>query len=651
MSAATIQACSVLILLLPLAGAAAAGALGRPWLRDRSHWPPILGVAVAVAASFVVLGAVLGADPERRHAQVVLYEWIASGAQNVWFNVEVLVDPLAAVMLVTVTVVSLLVIIYSRDYMRQHGHPERGYERFFAFLALFVFSMCALVLAGNFLLLYLGWELVGLCSYLLIGFYYQRPSAAAAAKKAFLVNRVGDFGFGLGVLLIYLTFGALDYQTVFALVEGGVTASGAAIPDGRLAIIALLLFCGAVGKSAQLPLYVWLPDAMEGPSPVSALIHAATMVTAGVYMVARCGVIFVASPAVMTIVAVIGAVTALYAATIALTQYDMKRILAYSTISQLGYMFLGLGVYAAGSAIFHLFTHAFFKALLFLSAGSVMHAMGGIIDIRRFGGLRRVLPWTCRVCGIGCLALAGFPLLSGFWSKDEIIHHAFTQSFCLGLIGLVTAVLTGFYTFRMFFKAFAGEQRVPEGVHAHESGRWMLVPLVVLAIGAVFAGYFNVPGDRIGHFLEPSTHVFAAAAQHAHPHAEAVPGFWAAYGLMILSGALAIVAMALAYLLYARWTWLPGLLAEIVPAVRRVLYNKYFVDEGYDAAVVRPLRQGGRLCFGLDEYVVDGLVFLVTAVPRVLGYMMRGLQSGSMQGYGLTMAVGLAVIVVLVLLG
>ena len=653
MSESTLYTCSILILLFPLLGAGLAGALGRPWLRGRSHWAAIGGVAVAVIASLVVMIAVLGVEPDQRHAHVVLYEWIATGAQDAWFTFDVLIDPLTAVMLVTVTFISLLVIIYSRDYMRQHDHPERGYERFFAFMALFVFSMCSLVLAGNFLLLYLGWELVGLCSYLLIGFYYHRPSAAAAAKKAFLVNRIGDFGFGLGILLIYLTFGCLDYQTVFAMVEEGVAASGAAIPDGRLAIIALLLFCGAVGKSAQLPLYVWLPDAMEGPSPVSALIHAATMVTAGVYMVARCGAIFVASPVVMTIVAVVGALTAIYAATIALTQYDMKRILAYSTISQLGYMFLGLGVYAAGSAIFHLFTHAFFKALLFLAAGSVMHAMGGIIDLRKFGGLRKVLPWTYAVCLAGALALAGVPLFSGFWSKDAIIHHAFTANFFLGLIGLVTAVLTAFYTFRMFFKAFHGEQRVPEGVHAHESGRWMLVPLVVLAVGAVLAGYFNVPGDRIGHFLEPATHQFAvaeAALHHGEAHAEAAQGFWAAYGLMILSGALAILAIGVAHVLYVRWPWLPGLLAEIVPGVRRVLYNKYYVDEGYDAAVVRPLRQGGRFCFGIDEYVVDGLIFVVTAVPRLLGYIMRSLQTGSLQGYGLTMAVGLAIIMVLVLL-
>ncbi|MFQ5491419.1 MAG: NADH-quinone oxidoreductase subunit L, partial [Phycisphaerae bacterium] len=533
MSASALATFSVLILLLPLTGAVVAGGLGR-WLRDRSHWASMVGVGGAAMVSFVVLRHVLGVDADHRHLHVVLYQWISTGVEASWFNVEVLIDPLTAIMLVTVTFISLLVVIYSRDYMREHGRAEPGYERFFAFLALFVFSMCALVLAGNFLLLYLGWELVGLCSYLLIGFYYKRPSAAAAAKKAFLVNRIGDFGFGLGILLIYMTFGRLDYPGVFEMVEQGVTATGQALPEGRLAIIALMLLCGAVGKSAQLPLYVWLPDAMEGPSPVSALIHAATMVTAGVYMVARCGAIFAASPAVMMVVAIIGAATALFAATIALAQFDMKRILAYSTISQLGYMFLGLGVYAAGSAVFHLFTHAFFKALLFLSAGSVMHAMGGVIDLRKFGGLRRVLPWTYRLCLIGALALAGFPFLSGFWSKDEIIHHAFAANFWLGLVGLLTAVLTAFYTFRMIFKAFWGDERIPEGVHAHESGRWMLLPMGVLAVGALLAGYFNVPGDRIGHFLDPVLHPFhaahAAMAEGAG-HAVAVQGFWGEYGL------------------------------------------------------------------------------------------------------------------------
>jgi NADH-quinone oxidoreductase subunit L len=508
--------------------------------------------------------------------------------------------------------------------------------------------MCALVVGGNFLLLYLGWEAVGLCSYLLIGFYYKKPEAAAAAKKAFLVNRVGDFGFGLGILLIYMTFGSVDYDVVFGMVHDGVTASGAALETGRLTAIALLLLCGACGKSAQLPLHVWLPDAMEGPSPVSALIHAATMVTAGIYMIARCGAIFTASHTAMTVVAIIGATTALFAATIALTQTDMKRILAYSTISQLGYMVLGLGVYAAASSVFHLFTHAFFKALLFLGAGSVMHAMGGIIDVRQFSGLRKLLPWTFRTFMVGSLALAGFPFLSGFFSKDEIIHHAFSSHWLLGAVGLVTAALTGFYTFRMVFLAFFGPQRVPEGVHAHESGGWMLFPLMLLSIGAIGAGYLGWPADHgwLHGFLSP---VFATTfAAHGAPHA-APSGFWAEYGMMVVSGGIAILAILLAYVFYVRRPWIPATIRATSGSAYDLLHNKYYIDELYDEAVVNPARATGRACVGVDDYFLDGIIWVVTAIPRGVAFALRGLQRGSIQGYALTMAAGFAIILWLVL--
>ena len=656
MSVETLKLCGILILLAPLIGAILAGALGRPVLRGNTHWIVIAGVAVAFALSVVVFGVVRGAADGAHAVQIPLYDWFTSGSG--WFKVEFLIDPLTSIMLLTVTGVSLLVIIYSRDYMREHDKPVRGYERFFAFLGLFVFSMCALVLGGNFLLLYLGWEAVGLCSYLLIGFYYDRPSAAAAAKKAFLVNRVGDFGFGLGILLIYLTFGTLEYQAVFDMVQGGVLASGEPIATGRITAIALLLLCGACGKSAQLPLHVWLPDAMEGPSPVSALIHAATMVTAGVYMVARCGAIFTASPIAMTVVAVIGACTALFAATIALTQTDLKRILAYSTISQLGYMFLGLGVYAADSAVFHLFTHAFFKALLFLCAGSVMHAMGGIIDARYFGGLRKLLPWTFRFFVIGSLALAGFPFLSGFFSKDEIIHHAFEAHWLFGLVGLATAVLTAFYTARMVCLAFFGPERVPEGVHAHESGKWMLAPLGVLSIGAIFAGYLGVEmfGQGFHNFLGPVFQdtfgvnysvVGAPGAAHAAEGA-AHAGFLANYGLMILSGGLAIVAIAAAYFMYVLQPWIPGTIASAVPRLHRLFSNKYYIDEAYDAALVRPLRMTGRVSVGLDNYFLDGLVWLATAIPRGLAFVLRGLQGGLIQGYAVSMIIGIIILALVV---
>jgi len=692
----------ICILLLPAVAAAVAAALGSRQLKGATHWPVIAGVGGAAVCSILLLRQVAGVDAGSSTAHISVYDWMSAGG-GAWFQVRFMIDPLTAIMLCTVTFISTLVVIYARDYMRHHDHPERGYERFFAFLAMFVFSMCALVLGGNFLLLYLGWELVGLCSYLLIGFYYDKPPAAAAAKKAFLVNRIGDFGFGLGILLIYLTFGRLDYAGVFEAARLALDGGGDAIASlagmydisvdaatqmattiaDRLPIVALLLFCGAAGKSAQIPLYVWLPDAMEGPTPVSALIHAATMVTAGVYMVARCGVIFTSSVTVMTLIAAIGAITALFAATIALTQYDMKRILAYSTISQLGYMFLGLGAFAASSAIFHLFTHAFFKALLFLAAGSVMHAMGGVIDVRRFGGLRRVLPFTFAATMIGSLALAGFPLLSGFWSKDEILHHAFAFSPVLGVIGLVTAVLTAFYTFRMVFLAFWGEQRVPDGVSPHESGPWILTALGVLSIGALFAGFANVhfagggflgflePGGSFGQFLSPALepfeqyhhggfeHVVAAgAAAHdaAHGAGEAATshGFFGAiahHWMMYLSSLIAIGGIIAAYYFYVARPWLPGGVLAAFPKAHRVLYHKYYVDEMYDRVIVVPLRRLGSICFSLDEYFIDGIVWLVTVVPRAFGFVGRSLQGGALQGYGVSMITGLAIIMVWLMLG
>jgi NADH-quinone oxidoreductase subunit L len=714
MDIAQAQTLGVLILLLPALGAVVAGALGPRLLKGASHWPVILGVGGAAVVALILLQRVASAGADAL-ATPVIYEWFGA-RQGSWFNVELWIDPLTALMMAMVTFVATFVVIYSKEYMRHHDHPERGYERFFAFLGMFVFAMGVLVLGGNFLLLYLGWEAVGLCSYLLIGFYYEKPSAAAAAKKAFLVNRIGDFGFGLGILLIYITVGHLDYRTVFAAIElanahdaGGLasllglaSAEATALIDTiqqRLPYVAVLLLCGAVGKSAQFPLYVWLPDAMEGPSPVSALIHAATMVTAGVYMMVRCGLIFAASDTVMLLVAIIGGGTALFAATIALVQNDMKRILAYSTISQLGYMFLGVGVFAASSAIFHLFTHAFFKALLFLGAGSVMHAMGGVIDVRRFGGLRRIMPVTFITMLIGSAALAGFPLLAGFWSKDEIIHHAMLQHPLLGMMGLITAALTAFYTFRMIFLAFFGPERVPEGVSAHESGRWIQLPLVVLAVGALSAGYLGVHVESGGFLGFPRTgreHGCApdrdsmvssrmlpirstprmpkrqgtiglratakiTASGMCRPGMRQVPtamtahrgGFLAAiahHWMMYLSGLIAIGGIIVAYVLYVRRPWIPMLIRSSFPQAYRVLLNKYFVDEGYDKAVVRPLRSSGVGCFRIDEFVIDGLIWVVTAVPRLFGFVARSVQGGALQGYGLTMAAGLGIIVMLALL-
>ncbi len=647
--------------LLPLLGAAIVGIFGSRVLKAASHWPIILGIAGAVVCSGLLFGGVRQLSPDHFNNTYHIYSWI-SPEPGVSFNVNFRIDPLTAIMLLTVCGVALLVAIYSRDYMREHDHPERGYERYFAFIGMFVFSMCTLVLAGNFLLLYLGWEAVGLCSYLLIGFYYQKPSAAAAAKKAFLVNRIGDFGFGLGILFIYLWLSPLatggqsplDYSFVFENIHK--------LQLWQCNTIALLLFCGAVGKSAQFPLYVWLPDAMEGPSPVSALIHAATMVTAGVYMVVRCGPIFVEAPLALAVVAAVGAFTALFAAVIALAQYDMKRILAYSTISQLGYMFLGVGAFAADSAIFHLFTHAFFKALLFLGAGSVMHAMGGVIDVRRFSGLRRVLPVTCATFVIGSLALAGFPLMSGFFSKDEIIHAAFELHPVLGGMALLTALLTAFYTFRMVFLAFAGPERLPEGVHAHESGKWMLLPLVLLAIGTVGAGYLGVtighggfagmiqPHGKFHAFLAPVVEPYHSARA---PHVgltgvEQEGGQVEDHTLMYVSAAISIFGIVLAYFLYARRRDLAERTRRALPQLFEVMHNKFYVDELNDLIVVKPVWTAGEIFYAIDRFIIDGLVWLVTAIPRAIGFILRSLQNGAIQSYGVTMTAGMIILVMIV---
>ncbi|MGD8453271.1 MAG: NADH-quinone oxidoreductase subunit L [Phycisphaerae bacterium] len=645
---------------------------------DRAHWPVVLGTSVSALlgiALFFHLGHPSAAEPApetspamtamhapgdepaaEAHADPTyhVFNWISMGDEGRlthgrWIEVNFYFDGLTGIMLLYVTIVSLMVIIYAIGYMRDHhGHPEPGYERFFAFLGLFVFSMCALVMAGNFVLLYLGWEAVGLCSYLLIGFYYKRPSAAAAAKKAFLVNRIGDFGFALGIFSLYLFLrplvgpheNPLDYAVVFHHIGS--------LAPWQMTTVALLLLCGAVGKSAQFPLYVWLPDAMEGPTPVSALIHAATMVTAGIYMVARCGPIFAHSPAALTVIVWLGAIGAVLAATMAMAQYDMKRILAYSTISQLAYMFVALGCSAPDAAVFHVFTHAFFKALLFLCAGSVMHAMGGIIDVRYFSGLRHFLPWTYRLMLVGCLALSGFPLLSGFWSKDAIVHAAFNWHWVLGVILLVTAGLTAFYTFRMFFLCFHGEKRLPPeaGEHPHESPPVMIAPLVVLALGAIFVGYLGVwTGPSLGHtffFLVPHghfQHYLHASTIVTHDAAAGMPG------MMYLSAIVGLLGIFVAWRLYGTAPQKEP--AEALGGLFRLWHAKWYVDELYDRVFVRPLRGLGHVCFGVDRFGLDGLVWLVSAVPRGLGAGLRAGQQGAVQGYALCMLIGLAVLLLI----
>ncbi|MFQ5806756.1 MAG: NADH-quinone oxidoreductase subunit L [Phycisphaerae bacterium] len=594
-------------------------------------------------------------DPGFTHT---VYNWISYGEQqsldpksNQWISVNFYFDGLTGIMTAFVTVVSLMVVIYSIGYMRDHhGHPQRGYERFFAFMGIFVFSMATLVYAGNFILLYLGWELVGLCSYLLISFYYKRPSAAAAAKKAFIVNRVGDFGFALGVFSLYLFINPLtqpgenplDYEVVFHYVGQ--------LSQGQITLIALLLMCGALGKSAQFPLYVWLPDAMEGPTPVSALIHAATMVTAGIYMIARCGPIFAASETALAVIVILGVIGAVLAATMATAQYDMKRILAYSTISQLAYMFVALGCSAPASGVFHVFTHAFFKALLFLCAGSVMHAMGNVIDLRHFSGLGNILPKTRNLMLIGCLALAGFPLLAGFWSKDEIVHASFEYHPVVGVIMLVTAGLTAYYTFRMYFLCFHGPTRLPEeaGAHPHESPPVMIRPLYLLAVGSIFAGYLGVRGtmlmgDSFLGFLKPHGYF------HRYLHDSTLVGgeqhgggIW----LMYVSAAIAIAGIWLAWVRYVEAPAADPDKAAL-GGLWKLWNAKYYVDEIYDRLFVRPLRRLGQFFFATDNNGIDGLIWVVCAVPRGLGAGLRLVQLGALQGYALGMVIGLVALLLL----
>jgi proton-translocating NADH-quinone oxidoreductase chain L len=614
-----------LIPFLPLLASAITAFTGPCCLKKHSHWPCVIAAGLACVLSLLVFLAVSGGY---QHA-TIYYSWFEAGDVSVGFSLRA--DGLTAVMLVTVTFIGTLIAVYSIGYM----HDDPGYARYFAAISLFLFSMTILVTADNFILLYAGWEGVGLCSYLLIGFYYARPSAAAAARKAFLVTRIGDVGLFLGILLLWHKHHSLD----FALLEGQ------GIADWH---IALLLFCGAVGKSAQFPLHVWLPDAMEGPSPVSALIHAATMVTAGVYLVARCMPLF--DEPSQVVVGTIGGLTALLAALMALTQTDLKRVLAYSTISQLGYMFLALGCAAPAPAVFHLFTHAFFKALLFLGAGSVMHAMGGVIDMRRFSGLRTVLKTTHWTFLCGAAALAGVPFLSGFWSKDEVLGDLLLKAAgesdfrsvyaILFVTALIVAALTAFYTFRAYFMTFWGEVKIPEeaGHHAHESPSVMLVPLQILAIGAVLVGIVFVPTGILGHYLSAHTKTFAE--YHAHFN---LP-------LMLGSSAFALAGIGLAYWMYVKKPALPDEVAKAIPAGYELSRNRFYLDEIYDALIVKPLSALAYLLRAIDQYVIDGLVDLLAQVPRFIGYLFRPIQNGLVQFYALLMALGVAGFLLSVLL-
>ena len=615
----------------------------------RSWWVPVALVALAWAASMAVFGSVIFNGEEFR---VTAYQWIVSGD----FRVEVtfFVDSLTAVLLLVVSTVGLLVHVYSIGYM----DGDRSVWRFFAYLNLFMFSMLLLILADNFLLLYVGWELVGLCSYLLIGYWYKKPSAAGAAKKAFIVNRVGDFGFGLGVILIWTLLGTLNFDQVFAGIGG--------LEGWQITLIALLLFAGAVGKSAQFPLHVWLPDAMEGPTPVSALIHAATMVNAGVYMVARANPIFSQSPEAMGVVAAIGVFTATLAALIALTQNDIKKVLAYSTISQLAYMFFGLGIGAWAAAIFHLLTHGFFKGLLFMASGSVIHGAGGEQDMRFMGGLRERMRWTYWTMVIGALALAGIPIFAGFFSKDEILGEAFIRGYPIyWVVGISVAFMTAFYTFRMMYMTFHGSWRGPAEAwhHVHESAPSMVGPLVILTVPTILAGLLlGLPpeggaihgwleevfagAEAIGAGIQPGS-ILADALASGEAH-----GFeWIGLGgaLLLVGAAVGLGGIYLARRWYVQDPEAPARFIArfpfgLGPGMYRASLNKYYFDDLYQLAFARGGVIVADALWWFDVHVIDGIVNGAGRVALGIGGGLRRIQTGRVQNYGLGIAAGLVIV-------
>jgi NADH-quinone oxidoreductase subunit L len=703
-----------LIPLLPGLGAAANGLFGVRFFSKRTAGlVACASMAAALLLSLVAFFELLGLPTDAREKTVTVTSWIpaiplqlANGTVGT-FSIPwaFRLDPLSGVMILVVTGIGFLIHVYSTGYM--HEEPRGAYARYFAYLNLFVFFMLMLVLGSNFVVMFVGWEGVGLCSYLLIGYYYEKKSASDAGKKAFIVNRIGDWGFILGIFLIYSVFGTLDFRAV-ANAAGPMAAETAGF--GTLSLITLLLFVGATGKSAQIPLFVWLPDAMEGPTPVSALIHAATMVTAGVYMVGRNAVLFSHAPMTMEIVAIVGVTTALMAATIGLVQNDIKRVLAYSTVSQLGYMFLAMGVGAYAAGVFHLMTHAFFKALLFLCSGSVIHAMAGQQDMRHMGGLKKYMPVTFLTMMVGTLAIAGIPPLSGFFSKDEILYRTFLHSRILWGLAALTALMTAFYMYRLMSMTFFGPYRgAPwEPAHAHTTnqpghgggndaarggqdhdghGTWhgphdaprsMTVPLMALAVGAIVAGFVGVPqvlygGNAIEHFLEPS---FVAQTAVAASHERAHLPWYGEFGLMAFSVLLGVAGIAAAYRFYVRAPEIADKLAEQWSGAHRVLSNKYYVDEIYDATVVSGTLAAARglwvvdarvvdgavngtgwvtifsswFSHLIDKYLVDGLVNLVGTVMEQSSFVLRRFQTGLIQNYALAMLFGVFAFVSIYLL-
>lgn len=636
-----------LIPLFPFIGFLINGLLGRRLGKGVVGIVGPSAIGLSFLTSILIFFELIGKPSSERLFEKVIFDWVVSGSFQTVIGYQI--DPLSILMALVVTGVSFFIHIYSVGYM----HDDPGYTRYFTYLNLFVFMMLNLILANNFLLMFVGWEGVGLCSYLLIGFWYEKDSAANAGKKAFVVNRVGDFGFILGMFLIFVHLGTLDFTDAFA--------KAASLDTATVTAITLLLFVGACGKSAQIPLYVWLPDAMEGPTPVSSLIHAATMVTAGVYMVARCSVLYNMAPIAMAVVAIVGCATAIFTASIGFCQYDLKKILAYSTISQLGYMFLAVGVGAYAAGIFHLMTHAFFKGLLFLGAGSVMHALSGELDIRKMGALRKKIPITFATFFIATLAIAGIPGLSGFFSKDEILWMAFSSGrghFLLWLVAAVAAGMTAFYMFRALFMTFFGESRVDHHVahHIHESPKVMTIPLMVLAFLSVVGGYVGVPhvlggANHIHQFLAPvvggaepaKAHAGFSLLSEAWAAGEASGGHSAALELflMALSVVIALIGIGIAYFLYLKNPVLPRMLAERWRGLYRLVSNKYFVDEIYQVLFVDSLKRlATGLWKGFDEFIIDGTVNGTAYFIGWISAVMRKMHTGFVQNYALSIIIG-----------
>jgi NADH-quinone oxidoreductase subunit L len=663
----------LLIPLLPLLGFLVNASFGRRVSKAAAGAVACGAMLGSFAVALLAVVRLARLEPEARAIVGQVYTWIASGDFRAEFTLRL--DPLAAVMILVVTGIGSLIHIYSTAYMHEESDSE--YARYFSYLNLFAAFMLVLVLGANFLVMFVGWEGVGLCSYLLIGFWFQKKSASDAGKKAFIVNRIGDWGFVLGVLLVFTRFGTVDFHEV----ARAVAPMSPEATFGTISAITLLLFIGATGKSAQIPLYVWLPDAMEGPTPVSALIHAATMVTAGVYMIGRNAVLFAHAPQTLTIVAVIGAATALMAGTIGVVQNDIKRVLAYSTVSQLGYMFLAMGVGAYAAGIFHLYTHAFFKALLFLGSGAVIHALAGEQDLRRMGGLKSDLPVTYWTFLVGAIAIAGVPGFAGFFSKDEILFRTFAGGHTiLWTIGILTSLLTAVYMFRLVFLAFHGT-RAPEPVkpahpdeeepaahaagtsppdadhgtlptqptgpsvprahpshpsHLHDAPPAMALALVVLAIGSVVAGYASL-GGRFERFLEPS---------FAPQQVEEVADRGLELTLMVVSSLFAFAGISVAAYFFLKNRRAADRLAERFAGPRRVLENKYYVDEIYDAAVVQPIRITSETALWkmIDVRVIDGAVNGVAETVGGMSEVLRRIQTGSVRAYAASLFLGVVLI-------